>query len=335
MLRRVYFALVTLIIVAIAGWFALKRSDIPYPALETVYMTEASNFITLEDGLKLHYRDEGNPDGQAVVLVHGFSASTQTWDPLISELKDEYRLISIDLPSHGLSRAPYKPETTGMPVFEKSFGEFVDRLGIEDFVLAGSSMGGDLAWRYARDNPSKLDGLILIGAAGWAISEEDAGDQSLVFKLLENPFARRILRDIDTSSLMESGLEASFSNPEFVTDEMVDRYISLSRAPGHRAGMMALLAEERSPATYTQLADLRTPTLVLHGDEDNLVPVSSGRKFAEALPNAQLVVYEETGHLPHEERVTEVSAHFKAFINELGQDPSQDVSAALAAGLQP
>ncbi|MEO1028277.1 MAG: alpha/beta hydrolase [Pseudomonadota bacterium] len=298
-------------------------------------MSETSKFMTLEDGLKLHYREEGNPDGQAVLLVHGFAASVHTWEPLVEDLKSDYRLISLDLPGHGLSRAPYDATTTGMPVFEAALTEFVDRLSLENFVLVGSSMGGDLSWRYALDNPLKLDGLVLVGAAGWAMTEEEAEDQSFVFQLLGNPIARRLLRDIDTSGLMRSGLESSFFNADFVTDEMVDRYISLSRAPGHRAGLMAILSEERSPATFTALARMRVPTLILHGEFDNLVPVSSGKKFADAIPNAQLVIYEETGHLPHEERTDMFAEHMRTFITDLGVARDREVSASLAAGLQP
>lgn len=334
MFRRVVFVFISLVIIAGAGWLALKRSDISYAALETVYMSDASQFLTGEDGVKLHYRDQGNPKGQPIVLVHGFAASLHTWEPLVAELDDDYRLISLDLPSHGLSRSPTPANSTGMASFETALSGLVEDLKLDDFVLVGSSMGGNLAWRYALENDDQLKGLVLVGAAGWPV-DPSSDDSSFVFQLLENPIARRLLKDIDTSMLMSSALKNSFFDETFVTDAMVERYAALMRAPGHREGILAILAATETPATEERLAELDTPTLVLHGTYDRLVPVESGEMFAAAIPDAQLVIYEETGHLPQEEKPYLMAQHLTEFIEGTLVPREQDYSAGLTTGLQP
>lgn len=334
MFRRIFFVLVSLAVIVGAGWLALKRADISYAALETVYMSDTSRFLTVEDGTKIHYRDEGQKDAEAVVLVHGFAASLHTWEPLVNELKDDYRLISLDLPGHGLSRAPVPASSTGLVAFETALSSLVDELDLEDFVLVGNSMGGDLSWRYALKNENALKGLVLVGSAGWP-EQAEGEDQSLVFRLLENPIARQLMKDIDTSMLIQSALRNSFYDEAFVTDEMTERYAALMRAPGHREGILAILAEDKSPATDAGLAELNVPTLVLHGDTDRLVPVESGSRFANAIPDAQLVIYENTGHLPHEEKTALMAQHLTEFIEETLARRPRDYKAGITTGLQP
>lgn len=335
MLRRVFFIAVTLVIMLAAGWLALKRSDIAYPALETVYMSDSSQFLTLDDGLKIHYRDDGNPDGETLLLVHGFASSVHSWEPLVAELEDEYRLISVDLPSHGLSRLPKAVEETGMAVFQDALVKVTEQLELDQFTLIGSSMGGDLAWRYALERPDTLEGLVLIGASGWAYSDAELSNQSLLYRAVSHPFAHRFLKDIDSSLLIQWGLRSSFSNPELATPDMVERYVALSRAPGHRAGILATLADRPEPADPAALARLRVPTLVLQGDADERVPLRMGQLFADTIPDARLIVYTEAGHLLHEEQPGAVAEHISSFLDAHNETRPRDYSAALAAGLQP
>ena len=106
MFRRLLAVLVTLGIILFAGWMTLKRDDIPYEQLEAVYANADSRYLAFDDGMRVHFRDVGPRDAPAIVLVHGFSASLHTWEPWVARLGDEYRVISVDLPGHGLTRAP-------------------------------------------------------------------------------------------------------------------------------------------------------------------------------------------------------------------------------------
>ncbi|MEZ5946137.1 MAG: alpha/beta hydrolase [Hyphomonas sp.] len=315
MLRRILFLLLALAAALTAGWYALQRDDIGYDRLELVYGKPDSRIATLENGLRVHYRDTGPRKAPVIVLVHGFSASLHTWDAWVSDLKRDYRVIALDLPGHGLSTCGDASEI-GVDQFVATVDALTTKLGVDRFVLAGNSMGGRTAWSYALAHPQRLDGLVLVDASGWPPEEADKKSEPVVFRLLANPLARRLMKNLDSTMLVRSGLKDSFSDDAFVTEEMVNRYVALGRAPCHRDAIMTLSAArgKDAPATAAGLAAISVPTLILHGEEDNLVPVSAGRKFEAAITGSELVVYPATGHLPQEEVAARSVADLRDFL---------------------
>ena len=316
MLRRTLAMGLTIVAVLAAGWLALRRADIPYDTLETIYALPDSQFMTLEDGLKVHFTDTGPQDRSAIVLVHGFSASLHTWQAWKDNLETDYRVITLDLPGHGLSRAD-DPKQANIDRFVSVVHEVTQSLGVTRFTLAGNSMGGNTAWKYALAHPETLDGLVLVAASGWP-EEEGEGDESpFIFTLLSNPVARMVLKDLDMSSLTRSGLEGSYTDQSFVTDELVDRYVALSRAPGHRATLLAIISGSRVEATVDTVSAISVPTLMMWGRDDNLVPVSGAQKFGDAIEGSTVIVYEGVGHLPQEEHAEQSIADLRSFMLEV------------------
>jgi pimeloyl-ACP methyl ester carboxylesterase len=316
MFRRLLAVLVTLGVILFAGWMTLKREDIPYEQLEAIYANADSRYLQFDDDMRVHFRDVGPRDAPAIFLIHGFSASLHTWEPWVNNLKRDYRVISLDLPGHGLSRCIDNSEI-GPAQFVETINRVANTLEIERFTLAGNSMGGSAAWNYALAHPERLDGLVLVDAAGWPRTEEEGESRSMIFRLLEIDLARRVMKDLDLSSLIRGGLENSFGDPSFVTDEMVERYATLARAPCHRAALLELVSGrgERTEATPERLGEIKTPTLVMHGELDNLIPSVHGEQFAAAIPGSKLILYPGVGHLPQEE-IAELSAgDLRAFLS--------------------
>ncbi|MEO0465036.1 MAG: alpha/beta hydrolase [Pseudomonadota bacterium] len=316
-MRRLFAVILTFVAVFGAGWLSLRRPDIPFDTLETAYATPQSQYFVLGEGRKVHYRDQGNPDGDVLVMVHGFAASLHTWQPWVRELESTYRIITIDLPGHGLTRG-FDLEQIDIDGFIWVVDQLTEALEIDRFTLVGSSMGGHTAWSYAVEHGEKLDGLVLVGAAGWPNSPEEDESGALVFRLLEFPVARSILKDLDVTAMIRSGLEDSFVDDEFVSEDMVQRYAALNRAPGHRAAILHIsgTTEDRPMANAQVLAGLSMPVLVIHGRSDNLVPVRHGDEFARAIPDARLLIYEDAGHLPHEEVAVRSAGDLRAFLND-------------------
>jgi len=313
MLRRLVAILIIFVLIAAAGWLALRRADIPYQSLEIVYTSETSEFLTLSDGVKLHYRDEGLESGETLVLVHGFAASLHTWEPWVERLGDTYRIISLDLPGHGLSRNP-DGDKMNPGYFGEAIAEMTTQLDVDTFTIVGNSMGGATAWQFALEYPDRLDGLVLVDASGWPSADQSG--RPLVFSLLDNSVARYLLKDLDMSSLVKSGLEDSFFSAEFVTEKMVERYVSLSRAPGHREGILSMSSqrEDRVVASPELVSQITTPTLILQGKEDNLVPAEGADKFAAAIGGSEVIVYDDVGHLPQEEIADQSAADLRDFL---------------------
>lgn len=295
-------------LVGVAGYFTLKRDDIPYATLAAEYESAASRYVDLPSGVRMHYRDEGDPNAPPLLLIHGFSASLQTWEPWVERLATgadrigDHRLISIDLPGHGLTRAPAGYQAS-IETFRDAVAEFVRTQNLTRLALAGSSMGGNIAWEYALAHPEQVSALILVDASGWPETRAGLADEPPIFKLLRNPVAGPILRDLDNTALVRQGLEASFADPALVDDAMLARYVDLSRAPGHRDIILQLTLgfRERNYATAERLAALQMPVLILTGDTDRLVPPEHAEQFHQAIAGSQLVTFEHVGHIPQEE----------------------------------
>lgn len=325
MFSRFLAVILTLGVILFAGWMTLRRDDISYDRLEKIYANSDSRYLALGNEMRIHFRDVGPRDAPVIVLVHGFSASLHTWEPWVTDLRRDHRVISLDLPGHGLSRCIDNNEI-GMSQFVDVIGRLTSALKVERFTLVGNSMGGAAAWNYALAHPDQIEGLVLVDASGWPQTGEDGKGRPFIFRLLEIPLARTVIKDLDLSSLIRSGLQDSFADPSFVTGEMVDRYASLARAPCHREALLSLSAgrDRRSPATAERLAAIAAPTLVLHGEQDNLIPASHGEQFAAAIPGAELILYPDTGHLPQEEIAAQSVSDLRTFLRTrvLGIDPA-------------
>ncbi|MBL8546633.1 MAG: alpha/beta hydrolase [Hyphomonadaceae bacterium] len=319
MLRWIIGGLLALIglaaILAAGAYFTLKRDDIPYETLAAQYENGASRYAELLGGVRVHYRIEGQETGPTLVLIHGFSASVHTWEPWVSRLGESYRIVSLDLPGHGLTRAPAGYQAS-IEAYRDLVHQFLQAQNITRFALAGSSMGGNVAWEYALAHPEELDALILVDASGWEDTRAEAASDPQIFKLLRNPVLGPLVRDLDSSRLVRQGLEASFADPSHVDDAMLNRYTQLARAPGHRDILlqMTLGYRERNYATAQRLAALDMPVLILTGDTDRLVPPAHAQQFRDAISGSQLITFEHTGHIPQEEKPDESAMAVHEFL---------------------
>jgi pimeloyl-ACP methyl ester carboxylesterase len=222
--------------------------------------------------------------------------------------------VTIDLPGHGLTRAPAGYHAS-IEQYVAEVEAFARAQRLARFTVVGSSMGGNVAWEYALAHPERVEALVLVDASGWP----DAGagaHGSLVFTLLRVPGLRPILRDLDSTRLVRQGLEAAFVDPRLVDEAMVRRYSELARAPGHRDILVDMGDRHaRQQATNERLAALRVPTLILQGEQDRLVPPADARRFAAAIAGSHLVLWPDEGHLPmeeHPDRSAEAIAKFLA-----------------------
>ena len=320
-LRLAGWILAAAVALAAAGYIALLRPDIPYDRLESKYAGPTSRFMDLPGGLRVHYRDQGLRGGPVLVMVHGFSASLNAWEPWVARLGDRYRIVTLDLPGHGLTRAPsgYRPNTI---VYADLVDTLARRLRLGPYVVIGNSMGGAVAWEDALRHPDQVRALVLVDAAGWPEERRPHGDGPLVFKVLGSPVGRLLIRGVDTRAMAADGLRDAYIDPALVTPALVDRYVELSRAPGHRDILLAIVTGRPGPETRATFHTLRTPTLVMHGMEDRLFPYTDGQAFAAAIPGARMVGYSGVGHVPMEQIPDRSAADLRAFLVSLDPPPT-------------
>lgn len=310
-MKWVWRTLAVLALVLVGAFLLLRLPDTDPAEMRAKYGAPPSLFVTLPDGPTVHYRDEGPRDAPVVVLLHGSNADLHTWQPWVDRLKNHYRLIRFDQRGHGLTGPAPDGDYAG-DAFVRDVDSMASALGLTRFVLAGNSMGGGIAARYAMQHPERLAGLVLIDAVGAPVQRDGGGN--LAFTIARIPVLNGLAFDVMPRALIERSLRQSVSNQAVVTPAVVDRYWELGRYPGNRAATMARFSQEMTPFTPAQAAAIRMPALVMWGEEDRLVPFESGRWYADQLPRAKLVSYPDIGHLPMEEAANASAADLAEFL---------------------
>jgi pimeloyl-ACP methyl ester carboxylesterase len=287
---------IIIVVLLAAAWMKLRGPDIPYEILEAKYTNGASRFIDLPGGFHVHYRDDGDLGAPTLVLLHGYGDSYTSWEGWVRQLKSRYRLLSVDFPGHGLTRAPegYVLSGDGLADFVDAFAA---QLNLPRFAVAGNSMGGGVAWQLALHHPQRINSLVLVDAAGFQ-NEKPPASVPLAFKILKFPLGRALLRNIDNRPLIQEGLRTDVSDKALITPALVDRWAEFQRAPGHRAILMSVNMSSLMSASPETLRGIEVPTLILHGENDVLVEPASAGKFAAAIPGAKVLIYPNVGHLP-------------------------------------
>jgi pimeloyl-ACP methyl ester carboxylesterase len=304
------------------GW----APDLPRDELVARYGQGNSQFVALSSGVTVHLRDEGCSDCPAVFLIHGSNASLHTWERWSTQLGERWRVVSFDLPGHGLTGGTIDGDYTidrAAAIVE----EVRDHLGIEQFHLAGNSRGGSIALRYAVDHREHLISLSLLNAAGapWPEPDPDSeADQPFIYTLLANPTIAQALKNFLPRSLLEEAIRNAFSNQDAVTDVMIERYHDLLRFPGNRDASLLRSQMPYATEAYGEAGSLSMPVLIMWGDEDNLVPLELSDRFLEVIPHAERIIYSHVGHAPMEEIPEQSATDFEVFILAAASVPSGD-----------
>ncbi len=283
------------------AFLSLRTPDTNRAEMIAKYGGQAATFAEGAGGMRVHWRDEGCRDCPAIVFLHGSNASLHVFEPMIRELAGEYRIITYDQPGHGLTGPHPRDDYSAAGMFE-ALNAVANAARLDRFYLGGNSMGGWVSWRYALAYPDRVEGLILIDAAGAPLREgESAPPLNLGFRLLRNPMLRPLISQITPRSLVEKSLQDTVYDPAIVDDRMVDRYWELLRFPGNRRASAVRALSDREPEYFDRITEIAAPALLLWGAEDKLIYASAATTFAERMPNAQIVVLENVGHLPMEE----------------------------------
>jgi len=313
-MKRIFKWLFGIVALLLIGGLAIGYTpDTDAAEMKAKYGGGASQFITLQPGLTVHVRDEGRRYGPVLVLIHGSNSSLHTWVPWVERLGGQYRIVSLDLPGHGLT-GRHPSGDYDYPIFVDVVDKVMVKLGIDRAVIGGNSMGGGVTWMYALAHPEKVQAMILVDAAGaprWEARKAPIG-----FRIARMPILRDVAKIITPRSMVESSLQTSVSVKSVVTDAAVDRYWELLRYPGNREATIKRFSymHNNHPATKERLARLQIPTLILWGEEDNLIPAKSAKWFAEVIPESRLIIYPKVGHLPMEEVADQSAADVAAWL---------------------
>lgn len=307
MIKWLVRGVIALLAVLVVAFLVFRTPDTDAAAMRAKYGGPPSQFVAIGEGVTVHLRDEGPKDAPVIMLLHGSNADLHTWEPWVQALKGQYRVIRFDQVGHGLTGPDPKHDYSRRNYVEDIL-QVADALGLERFILGGNSMGGKHAMAFAVAHPDRLTGLVLVDGSGGPMlkrdKKEDEGSRSsgnIGFRIAQTPGINLLVEQITPRSLIKQSLEQSVSVKSVVTEAAVDRYWELLRYPGNRRATLKRFSYPYDPLTEAEIASVATPTLILWGEEDRLIPVEAGRWLAKTLPDSKLVVYPKIGHLPHEE----------------------------------
>jgi len=303
-MKTTFRILLALVVLLVAAFFIFRTPDSDRGEMIAKYSNDASQFVDDGVGGQIHYRDEGNKDGPAILLIHGSSSILQTWEPVVALLGDKYRLISLDLYGHGLTGPQAKGDYSADANIAAAI-KVLDTVGVEQAYWVGNSMGGWLSWRAGLAVPDRVSGLVLIDASG--AQTEEKIKPYLGARLARSSVGQLLLPEITPKFLVRSSLEENFAQPERLTDDLVTRYWELLRFPGNRRATLARGRTPREPEKWDEVGSLKMPVLLLWGEQDKVIPVSHAKAFEAVIPGSKLIIYKDAGHLPMEETPDQVA----------------------------
>jgi non-heme chloroperoxidase len=261
------------------------------------------SFARLSNGLRLAYVEQGERDGPAVVMLHGYTDSHRSFDLIRPHLPESWRAIAVTQRGHGQSDKPasgYEPAdmASDIPLF-------LDALGIDWAIFVGHSMGASNALQVAAAYPERVAGVALIGAfAGFSDKPEVAELAAAVAAFGEHVDPEFVL------AFQESTIA------EMIPQRFLDVVIAESlRCPAFV--WRAALEGQLGAAVADAALQCQAPALLIHGEKDAFVPQSDQLKLRDLLPSARVFTMPGVGHAPHWERPAQTEALIGAFVGEL------------------
>lgn len=262
---------------------------------------QEEKFITIQEN-KIRYFEYGI-SSNTIMLVHGLGASAERWEYVIPYFRKNYRIIALDLPGFGLSDKPLIDYT--IDFFVRTLSEFIDNLGIQNGILIGSSLGGQIITELAIAEPKLINKMILVSPSGvvnYSTSALDAYIGAAISPTQKN---------VKNAFLMMNG-----QNKE-VDFQTVDEFIKRINIPNAKKAFLSTIISNRgSKINCEKLASISIPSLVIWGECDPVIPKENANMFFSCIKNCQFVEMRGCGHTPFVEEPEKFSKIVLEFLEE-------------------
>jgi non-heme chloroperoxidase len=259
----------------------------------------------LATGPRLHYAEQGDPTGEVIVFLHGYSDSWFSFSRVLPLLSPEYHAFALTQRGHGDSDKPqccYTPED-----FAADVDAFMDAVGLEEATVVGASTGALFAERVALSYPHRLSRLVLVGAQTPANENEALLGLREEVRALEDPVPPEFIRAFQESTIHQPV-------PQEFLDTVVSESLKLPARVWRDYMEQAALSIDHD--YVLELREINVPTLILWGEQDPLFPREEQEQLAGAIPDATLKVYPETGHAVHWDRPEWVVRDLEEFMKD-------------------
>ncbi len=260
---------------------------------------------TAADGARIRYRIAGS--GPVLALTHGLGGYLDSWEPTVAAFRDRYTVLTWDV--RGFGGSDRRPDTLAPEVWASDLATVLDEVGAEDAVIAGISMGGVIAQRFALDFPDRARALILISTSSEVNERAEAG---------WNARAAAIERDGLAKTLTPTGPALSYGKE--YRERHAEEILEAARLASERNDPACYAAACRAVSNIDYTADLATiscPTLILQGLEDAVTPPGGSVIMSRRISGARLLMLQDCGHFIPTERPDEFHAEVEAFLTQV------------------
>ena len=258
---------------------------------------QAGSYITTQDGVQLYYKDWGPKDGQVVTFSHGWPLNSDSWESQMLFLADQgYRVIAHDRRGHGRSSQPW--EGNDMDHYADDLAAVINALDLNDVTLVGFSTGGGEITRYiGRHGTDRVKKAALISAVPPMMLQTEDYSGGLPIEVFDGlrkaslDNRSQLYRDIASGPFF--GFNRDGAN---VSQGLIDSFWVQGMQAGHK-NTYDCIAAFSATDFRADLAAFDVPTLIVHGDDDQIVPIdASAHAAAELVQNAELIVYPGAPH---------------------------------------
>lgn len=317
-MKRLATGLAVLVLALIFFLLLMFRSDISAEEIEKKYQTPESHFVEV-DGINVHVRFLG--EGIPVVMLHGSFASLHTWSAWQEALSPYFMTVSIDFPGHGLT-GPDPEKRYSIRDYSQLVIRLMEKLDLENYHLAGNSMGGAVALQIASTRPDRVLSLNLVDASGApklsseslpdSVQKTTSGGVAWIFKMARNPILSKVFLNCTPKFLFAMNMKQVYGDESRISEENLERYYELMLREGNRKATIDRLTTPRD--SDIDFSRLTMPTLILWGEKDTWIPVSQGFSLEKAIPGSNLIIFSGVGHVPMEEIPKESVAEYLSFL---------------------
>jgi pimeloyl-ACP methyl ester carboxylesterase len=321
-MRKKIFLTSLIVLLILIFLFGLVPFLIPVPPLQgTLPPRELgdpdSQFVTV-NGLDLHVKISGQGE-PTFILLHGFGASLFSWREVSDPLAEIGTVVSYDRPAFGLTERPLKWEEGHNPYTPQAQVDLVvslmDHLGIKSAILVGNSAGGTVALNTALSHPERVEALVLVDAAVYRGGGAPAWIQPLLSTPQMDHLGPLLARMIAFRG--DDFIKNAWSDPSRITAETLEGYHLPLRVENWDKGLWELTKVSSQGDLATRVQEIQLPALVISGKDDQIVPIELSLRLEADLPQAQLAVFNNCGHLPQEECPQDFMAAVKYFLADL------------------
>ncbi|MBM4212873.1 MAG: alpha/beta hydrolase [Gammaproteobacteria bacterium] len=271
--------------------------------------TAEDRFVTVY-GVRLRYREwgEASADRPAVLLIHGFGNSLQSFRELAPRLADCCHVIAIDMPGYGLSDKPVDFDYHNGPQ-AKVLIAAAKEIGLQRVIYVGHSLGGAVALQAAVLDLNAR-GLVLLnpGIIRTGVPK--------IVQITLPPLPRMSAKMFASRDFRGNFLKQSYVDPSIVTEKVIDDVMLGARTEGYMTGMTSLMKQYREGEEIALASQVKVPTLILWGDQDKNKPLSEADELQAMIPGSRLVHFANAGHYVHEEAADGVAQAIKLWLQE-------------------